>query len=520
MKRTTYILLIYCILFLFSLSLNVKGATQDEIINNLQRVTQQLKNTIEHICPPNSYLKNGLCYCNEGLVWNENGTECITYNQFCQNKYGSHTYGDKNYCYCEEGYVWNKDKTKCITYDEDCSSLYGSHSIAGKGDTKNKYLCYCEEGYVWNKEKTKCITPAEWCLIEYNNDEHIEVYKEGDGYKCKCIDGYAWRNDLKKCVTYTEDCKLTYGDHVIGIKGDEKYADYCNCEEGYDWNLNKTECIPKFKVFFEYFKPENRDILLHSFILGFWPILIWIIVFALIIKSQLKKKLSLKRSLIFFGLGMLITPFVWHGESLYSKLLNINLNNLNNELSIGNLILGYLGITCIEELSKFAGAYLLLKKNKYFNEIINAMIYLIVLALGFGLVENFLAVTQDLTTSSWLMIALETLSLRFIGANLIHALSSGLIGFFWALTLVKGKKQYLFTGLILGILLHTFFNIAIIRLPESYGSLALYLISFTLFLITIILFTLLKSSLHLLNLSEESLESTNVVKQDNKTSSI
>ena len=115
MKKIIYI---YFILFLFSLSLNVRGITQDEIINNLQQVTQQLKNTIEHICPPNSYLKNGLCYCNDGLVWNENGTQCITYNQSCQNKYGLHTYGDKNYCYCEEGYVWNKDKTKCITYNE------------------------------------------------------------------------------------------------------------------------------------------------------------------------------------------------------------------------------------------------------------------------------------------------------------------------------------------------------------------------------------------------------------------
>jgi len=97
MKRSVYIIFIYVFLFLFSFGLNIKGVTQDEIINNLQQVTEQLKSAIENICPPNSYLKNGLCYCNEGLVWNEKSTECITYNQACQSKYGSNTYGDKNY---------------------------------------------------------------------------------------------------------------------------------------------------------------------------------------------------------------------------------------------------------------------------------------------------------------------------------------------------------------------------------------------------------------------------------------
>jgi RsiW-degrading membrane proteinase PrsW (M82 family) len=465
-------------------------------------------------CPPNSHLNlnDNLCHCNEGYVWIESLKKCVTHTEDCQLVYGSHVIGrpgdeqHASFCYCEEGYVWNKDKTKCITYDEDCSSLYGSHSIAGKGDTKNKYLCYCEEGYVWNKEKTKCITPAEWCLIEYNNDEHIEVYKEGDGYKCKCIDGYAWRNDLKKCVTYTEDCKLTYGDHVIGIKGDEKYADYCNCEEGYDWNLNKTECIPKFKVFFEYFKPENRDILLHSFILGFWPILIWIIVFALIIKSQLKKKLSLKRSLIFFGLGILITPLVWYGESLYLKLLNIN---LNNELSIGNLILVYLGIACIEELSKFAGAYYLLKKNKYFDEAIDDMIYLIVLALGFGLVENILAGSQEITEGNLLLLVLHTITLRFIGANLLHLLASGFIGYFWVLSLIKDKKSYFYQGLTIGIVIHSIFNIIIIK----FGELMVFYTTAALIVLLILFIFLLKRTSNLL---QNSFVPTNIVKQYNK----
>jgi len=147
-------------------------------------------------------------------------------------------------------------------------------------------------------------------LSVYNNDEHIEAYKEGDEYKCKCIDGYVWRDKLQRCITYTEDCKLTYGDHVIGRKGDEKYADYCNCEEGYGWNLDKTECIPKFKVFIEYFSSEYAELLLDSIIFSLIPILIWVMIFTSIIESQLKKELLFKELSIFF--------WVWHSFNSFS----------------------------------------------------------------------------------------------------------------------------------------------------------------------------------------------------------
>jgi len=203
---------------------------------------------------------------------------------------------------------------------------------------------------------------------------------------------------------------------------------------------------------------------------------------------------------------MFITPFVWYGESLYLKLLNID---LNNELSIGNLILGYLGIACIEELSKFAGAYLLLKKNKYFNEIINAMIYLIVLALGFGLVENILAGSQEITEGNLLLSVLHTITLRFIGANLLHLLASGFIGYFWALSLIKDKKSYFYQGLTIGIVIHSIFNIIIIKFGEL---MVFYTTAALIVLLILFIFLLRRTS----NFLKNSFESTNIVKQDSK----
>ena len=212
-----------------------------------------------------------------------------------------------------------------------------------------------------------------------------------------------------------------------------------------------------------------------SSFLGILPIVLWLVFF---LWQDILKPEPLKWLMILFGLGILITPLVWYGEGLYLKLLRVD---LNVSLSVFNIILVYGGIAIIEELTKFFSAYFILKKNKHFDEAIDAMIYLIVLALGFGLVENILAASQEIVEGGILLPVLQTMSLRFVGANLLHALSSGIIGFFWALSLSKKKKSYLYWGLILGIVLHFFFNLVIIK----FGGTAVFLISLELFLVTV-----------------------------------
>ena len=212
-----------------------------------------------------------------------------------------------------------------------------------------------------------------------------------------------------------------------------------------------------------------------SSFLGILPIVLWLVFF---LWQDILKPEPLKWLMILFGLGILITPLVWYGEGLYLKLLRVD---LNVSLSVFNIILVYGGIAIIEELTKFFSAYFILKKNKHFDEAIDAMIYLIVLALGFGLVENILAASQEIVEGGILLPVLQTMSLRFVGANLLHALSSGIVGFFWALSLLKKKKSYLYWGLILGIVLHFFFNLVIIK----FGGTAVFLISLGLFLVTV-----------------------------------
>ena len=210
---------------------------------------------------------------------------------------------------------------------------------------------------------------------------------------------------------------------------------------------------------------------------GILPIALWLIFF---LWQDIKKPEPLRWIGILFLLGMAITPFVWFIENYFINLLQIDINT-TLPLLISAFI--YLGVAGIEELAKFFSAALFLKKNKYFDEAIDAMIYLIVIALGFAVVENILIFYQGISSGEPFLATFQITTLRFVGANLLHALSAGLIGFFWALKLVTGKKRYLAIGLTLGILLHWIFNIAIINL----GGDAVFLISLILFLVGIVI---------------------------------
>ncbi len=182
------------------------------------------------------------------------------------------------------------------------------------------------------------------------------------------------------------------------------------------------------------------------------------------VSKKFKTNLSRKTCLKLFLTGILITLFAFCVEYVYSKLLRVDLVDPNVSLSVLNIILACGGIAITEELTKFFGAFFILKKNKHFDKTIDATIYLIVLALGFALVENILVAVQDFYTGNTLPSVLSIMGLRFIGANLFHILSSGIIGFFWALSLIRHRQKYLIIGLSLGILLHAIFDIIIAML--------------------------------------------------------
>lgn len=121
----------------------------------------------------------------------------------------------------------------------------------------------------------------------------------------------------------------------------------------------------------------------------------------------------------------------------------------------------------IEEYFKYLIVKELVVTEQYFDEPVDAIMYMIFTALGFATVENVLVgLSYDTVTNGLLLVLLG----RFIGANLIHVISSGIVGYFLARALSEDGKlyhtfihhSYLTMGLIAATLLHFLYNFFIL----------------------------------------------------------
>jgi RsiW-degrading membrane proteinase PrsW (M82 family) len=119
----------------------------------------------------------------------------------------------------------------------------------------------------------------------------------------------------------------------------------------------------------------------------------------------------------------------------------------------------------IEEVLKFSIAWLVGIHSKADDEPIDPLIYMIIVALGFVSMENTLFLFDPLHAGD-MVATLVTGNLRFIGASLIHILSSATVGVFLSLSFYKTKVTQILCGiggLILAIALHTYFNLSIMN---------------------------------------------------------
>lgn len=148
-------------------------------------------------------------------------------------------------------------------------------------------------------------------------------------------------------------------------------------------------------------------------------------------------------------------------------------------------LLSLVALAFLEELFKFFGTYISVRRNKAFDEPVDAMIYTITAALGFATIENFfnLVKSQDFLLSLTAADAISTAGLRFIGATFLHALASALVGYFWARGIIaKRHRGYLWIGILTATAVHSIFNYLISAFQgESnllYPSIFLILIAF------------------------------------------
>jgi len=201
-------------------------------------------------------------------------------------------------------------------------------------------------------------------------------------------------------------------------------------------------------------------------LLALIPSLLWL---AFYLREDVLTEPKTLLILTFLG-GALITPV--------AALLERGLKNLAGvPEAFGTMLLLFLAAAFIEEMAKYLIVRWGVIENPAFDEPTDGMIYLIVAALGFAAAENIhacLTLAQNINLyagNQALQIQLpivELLGLRFLGATLLHTLSSGIVGYYlslqWFHIKTHGRhfrKFLVLQGIIIATLTHALFNIFI-----------------------------------------------------------
>lgn len=118
----------------------------------------------------------------------------------------------------------------------------------------------------------------------------------------------------------------------------------------------------------------------------------------------------------------------------------------------------------IEEIAKYAAARKIAFRLPCFDEPVDALIYLITAALGFAALENVLFLIKVFGTQG-MLVGFITGNLRFLGATLLHVITSATLGASIAFSFFHKEKiiRNILGGLLLATILHTAFNFFIIN---------------------------------------------------------
>jgi len=168
--------------------------------------------------------------------------------------------------------------------------------------------------------------------------------------------------------------------------------------------------------------------------------------------------------LIVFFLGMFFAlPVIF---------IELGFANFIEKISLPDIFIfilnSFIGIAFFEELFKYLVVRLVVLRSAEMDEPLDIVLYMIISALGFAFLENLLIFFSP-DIFSWKIEQIFFLSgFRFISATFLHALTSGILGFFMALSFFKAKKKktFLFIGFFLATVLHGFYNWGIIILEE------------------------------------------------------
>lgn len=189
-------------------------------------------------------------------------------------------------------------------------------------------------------------------------------------------------------------------------------------------------------------------------ILGLLPSFVWLLLFLTKDPRPEPKYLIIK----VFLFGIIIAPVVVLFEAIIS--------GVASEISfLPRAVIFFSLAAFIEEYMKYWVVRVSVVLKPDFDEPHDSIIYMITAALGFAAAENILIAFKIYPEG--FAATLGVIILRFTGATLLHALASGIVGYFLGLAwfFYHFKKQIIVLGLAIASLLHLVFNYLIFLNP-------------------------------------------------------
>jgi len=152
--------------------------------------------------------------------------------------------------------------------------------------------------------------------------------------------------------------------------------------------------------------------------------------------------------------------------------LKILLDRMGAGGIVYSLIYWFLIIALSEEFFKYLVVKAGVLSSREFDEPVDAMIYMVVIALGFAAIENILYLfppIDQMNTISFGVLVNRTVVIsfvRFIGSTFLHTLCSATIGYFLALSICEAKKKkiLLILGIFISVALHGLYNFSIMTI--------------------------------------------------------
>lgn len=200
----------------------------------------------------------------------------------------------------------------------------------------------------------------------------------------------------------------------------------------------------------------NLNSVFFSLLMGIFPALLWLWFW---LKEDRLHPEPRRLVVLTFVAGMAVVILALPAEQMAQYFLK----RIGMLKAIDGFLILFLW-ALIEEAAKYFAARKAALKQKEFDEPVDALIYLITAALGFAAAENVIFLAQ-ISGNYGLLSGFITGNLRFVGATVLHILSSATVGASVAFCFFhkENYKRNLLLGLFFATLLHAFFNYFIIK---------------------------------------------------------